>query len=98
MNEVSLQLYLTRLPSLTEVVFPSEERFNSAAEFKQSIDYEEKEACQANVLAAEFLLQYLDEIENLIPDTWLYNFLGFEFATNMVANATKTFLFQPGSH
>ena len=64
MNEVSLQRYLTRLPSLTEVVFPSEEeRFISAAEFKQSIDYEEKEVCQANVLAAEFLLQYLDEIE-----------------------------------
>lgn len=63
MNEVSLKWYLTRLPSLTEVVFPSEERFISAAEFKQSFDYEEKEACQANVLAAEFLLQSLDEIE-----------------------------------
>lgn len=64
MNEVSLQRYLTRLPSLTEVVFPpEEERFISAAEFKESVDYEEKEACQANALAAEFLLQYLDEIE-----------------------------------
>ena len=64
MNEISLQRYLTRLPSLTEVVFPSEEeRFISAAEFKQSIDYEDEEACQANVLAAEFLLQFLDEIE-----------------------------------
>lgn len=64
MNEISLQQYLKRFPSLATVVFPTEEeRIISAAELKQSIMYEDEETSPENVATAKFFHQYIDEID-----------------------------------
>ena len=65
MNEISLQQYLKRFPSLATVVFPTEEeRIISAAELKQSIMYEDVEASPENVATTKFFDQYIDEIDS----------------------------------
>ena len=64
MNEISLQQFLKRFPSLATVVFPTEEeRIISAAELKQSIMYEDEETSPENVATAKFFHQYIDEID-----------------------------------
>lgn len=65
MNEISLQQYLKRFPSLATVVFPTEEEWIiRAAELKQSIMYEDAEASPENGATAKFFDQYIDEIDS----------------------------------
>lgn len=64
MNEISLQQYLKRFPSLATVVFPTEEeQIISAAELKQSIMYEDAESSPENVATAKFFDQDIDGID-----------------------------------
>ena len=63
MNAVSLQHYLTRLPSLSAVIFPrDEERVINVEDFKHSIDFDDEVSSSENVAAAGFFMQYIDDI------------------------------------
>lgn len=64
MNDVSLQTFLHRQPTMAKLIFPTaSEKLITAEDFVDKITYEDKESDERNGRVSEFLLEYIREIE-----------------------------------
>jgi hypothetical protein len=64
MDEVSLTTFLIKCSSLSKLVFPEEnERIIKAKEVINCMLFQEREESEANQLAADFFLRYIEEID-----------------------------------
>lgn len=62
---MSLHTFLKKFPSVSDVLFRSEDkRIVSAKELKEVISFEMKERSEENIRAKQYLLKYIDELES----------------------------------
>ncbi|CAB4007014.1 E3 ubiquitin- ligase UPL2-like [Paramuricea clavata] len=94
MDEVSLTTFLIKCSSLSKLVFPEEnERIIKAKEVINCLLFQEREESEANQLAADFFLRYIEEIEKKQEDgAGLVDLIHFWTACNCLQHKARSLL------
>ena len=67
MEEVSLYTFMTRSPSLADIVFPREaERIIMSKDIQKSMSFDDKDNEGDNKRAADFFVSYMKEIDERV--------------------------------